>query len=445
MSGRSLSTAADLANGTLHHRIRTDLEGKILSGEWPPGHRVPFEHELMAGYACSRMTVNKVLSGLAAEGLIERRRRAGSFVRRPQFQSAVLQIHDIKAEVSGRGQAYAYELLSQRRRKANAGDRELLSVGPHVGIIALRCRHLADGRPFALEERLINLAAIPAGRNDRLQVRAARHLASRPCALDGGRASHLGDGGRCRDGGSASRWPRDRHASSCGAAPGVPARPSPWFGSSFRAPSYHLVARFTPSQTVKPRELARAAQLHAFPHAGLAAPPELLNSSASAATPPTYPSCSTIFMMRGRSTPVRRPNSRPSMSRRALRTKRFSMLIRAPSPKWSTRSAMRSSASTCATRNAKEAAAARASSLRRTGSSSPTAMWSRGSIGSSSRSPMAEGSAAASSAMIRTPISPSCAPRSRCGSQARGSAIPRRCGVASSSWRSAIRSASNRP
>ncbi|MBW0003790.1 MAG: histidine utilization repressor [Hyphomicrobiales bacterium] len=155
------SRGVDLANGTLHHRIRADIEGKILSGEWAPGHRVPFEHELMAGYACSRMTVNKVLSGLAAEGLIERRRRAGSFVRRPQFQSAVLQIHDIKAEVSGRSQTYGYELLSQRRRKANAADRELLSVGPRTGILALRCRHLADGRPFAVEERLINLAAIP--------------------------------------------------------------------------------------------------------------------------------------------------------------------------------------------------------------------------------------------------------------------------------------------
>ena len=52
MNERFLSAATDLANGTFHHRIRADLEGKILSGEWPPGHRVPFEHELMAGYGC---------------------------------------------------------------------------------------------------------------------------------------------------------------------------------------------------------------------------------------------------------------------------------------------------------------------------------------------------------------------------------------------------------
>ena len=49
----------------LYQRIRSDLEAKIMSGDWPPGHRVPFEHELMESYDCSRMTVNKVLSALA--------------------------------------------------------------------------------------------------------------------------------------------------------------------------------------------------------------------------------------------------------------------------------------------------------------------------------------------------------------------------------------------
>ncbi|MBV9114567.1 MAG: histidine utilization repressor [Hyphomicrobiales bacterium] len=247
MNERSQSVAADLANGTLHHRIRVDLEGKILSGEWPPGHRVPFEHELMAGYGCSRMTVNKVLSGLAAAGLIERRRRAGSFVRRPQFQSAVLQIHDIKAEVSERGKTYAYELLSQRRRKANANDREALSVGPEVGILALRCRHLADGRPFALEERLINLTAIPAGETIDFKAEppgtwllghvpwteAEHHISAREADAEMARRLEVAEGSAC-----------------------LVVRRRTWRSGEtvtvvrliFPGPSYHLVARFTPSQ-----------------------------------------------------------------------------------------------------------------------------------------------------------------------------------------------------
>ena len=75
---------------TLYKQIRLDIERRVLTGEWPPGYRIPFEHELMTRYGCSRMTVSKALSKLARADLIERRRRAGTLVRRPKFLSAVL-------------------------------------------------------------------------------------------------------------------------------------------------------------------------------------------------------------------------------------------------------------------------------------------------------------------------------------------------------------------
>jgi GntR family histidine utilization transcriptional repressor len=145
----------------LYQRIRNDLEARITSGAWPPGHRVPFEHELMETYACSRMTVNKVLSALADAGLVVRRRRAGSFVSRPRVQSAILQIPDLKAEVEKRGESYGYRLLDLRKRKASAHDRARLGVGGQTPVLALRCRHEAEGQPFAIEDRLINLQAVP--------------------------------------------------------------------------------------------------------------------------------------------------------------------------------------------------------------------------------------------------------------------------------------------
>ncbi|TIP92587.1 MAG: GntR family transcriptional regulator, partial [Mesorhizobium sp.] len=96
---------------SLHQRILSDISERILSGAWAPGHRIPFEHELTAEYKCSRMTVNKALSQLAKAGLIERRRRTGSFVRRPQSQAAVLEIHDIRIEVEALGLPYRYECV----------------------------------------------------------------------------------------------------------------------------------------------------------------------------------------------------------------------------------------------------------------------------------------------------------------------------------------------
>lgn len=145
----------------LYQRIRADLEDKIISGRWPPGHRIPFEHELVETYGCSRMTVNKVLSGMAAAGVIERKRRVGSFVAKPLVQSAVLHIPDIQAEIAKRGESYDYELLSRRRRKATRADLEQLGTDKACDVLSLQCRHIAKGRPFALEERLINLDVTP--------------------------------------------------------------------------------------------------------------------------------------------------------------------------------------------------------------------------------------------------------------------------------------------
>jgi GntR family histidine utilization transcriptional repressor len=146
---------------TLYKQIRIDIERRILTGEWPPGHRIPFEHELMSRYGCSRMTVNKALSELAQADLIERRRKAGSFVRRPTFLSAVLKIADIRAEIGALGRSYGYELIECRRRAANAADRARLGVRKTGKVIAIACRHSADGLPFAIEDRLIDLDAVP--------------------------------------------------------------------------------------------------------------------------------------------------------------------------------------------------------------------------------------------------------------------------------------------
>ena len=154
-----------MSDGALHKRIRAEISERILSGAWPPGHRVPSEHELMVEYGCSRMTVNRALEPLADSGLIERRRKVGTFVARPRIHSVVLDVPDIAAEVTARGEPYGYELLSQETRMATPRDAADLGLDRRAEILALRCLHRASGRPFALEDRLINLSAAPQARD----------------------------------------------------------------------------------------------------------------------------------------------------------------------------------------------------------------------------------------------------------------------------------------
>lgn len=146
---------------TLHRRILADIEGKIVSGEWPPGHRLPIEIDLARQYDCSRMTVNKVMTQLVQSGLIERRKKSGSFVTQPKAQSAVLEIHDIRDEIVSLNLDYDYALISLARRSATLDDRRRLGLADPHAVMEVTCLHLAGGQPFCLEERLINLSTVP--------------------------------------------------------------------------------------------------------------------------------------------------------------------------------------------------------------------------------------------------------------------------------------------
>lgn len=146
---------------TLHAKIRSTIERSIATGAWRPGHQVPSEAQLAERFGCSRMTVNKVLAELARAGLLHRRRRRGTIVAEPGAPSAMLPIPDLEAEVVARGSAYRYELLARRNRLATAAERALLGLPRPTPVAVLRTLHLADEQGWALEDRLINLDAVP--------------------------------------------------------------------------------------------------------------------------------------------------------------------------------------------------------------------------------------------------------------------------------------------
>jgi len=146
---------------TLHDQIRAGIETNILSGVWRPGDRIPFEHELMTQFGCARMTVSKAIASLVDAGLVVRRRRAGSFVAQPRMHAAILEIPDIQAEVAARGEVYSLKLLSRRRRKPRTGVGDEVTLAAGGDLLSIRCLHLATGRPFAIENRLISLANVP--------------------------------------------------------------------------------------------------------------------------------------------------------------------------------------------------------------------------------------------------------------------------------------------
>lgn len=232
---------------SLHGRILGELEGRILSGEWPPGHHIPSEHELANIYDCSRMTVNKVLTQLVRAGLIERRRKAGSFVRRPHSESAVLEIKDIKSEVLEQGLTYSYEILSARKRPSRAGDRLKLALAVAAPVLDIVVRHKAGRRPFCLEERLINLTAVPDAGSERFAElapgpwliarvpwsRAEHRIRAETSSAEAARQLEVGPSTACLVVERRTSWAE---------------QPITFVRLTYPGDAHELVARFTPSQ-----------------------------------------------------------------------------------------------------------------------------------------------------------------------------------------------------
>ncbi len=142
-------------------RIQQDLEEKIISGAWPPGVRVPYEHALMEQYGCSRMTVSKAMNELSGRGLIVRRGRAGSFVATPGVERSVLKIEDF-ADIAARdGQDYRHVLRKRRTRTLRSAEARRLGLSALARVVDIQCKHLLAGVEVAWEERLIFLGTVP--------------------------------------------------------------------------------------------------------------------------------------------------------------------------------------------------------------------------------------------------------------------------------------------
>lgn len=144
-----------------YRQVKSDILSKITSGHWGPGCLLPNEIELAAIYGCARATVNRAMRELADDGIIERRRKAGTRVRASPVRQARFDIPLVHREIEEKGAEYRYSLASRSVEDAPAWLRARLRLAEGTQALHLVCMHYADGAPYQHEDRWINLAALP--------------------------------------------------------------------------------------------------------------------------------------------------------------------------------------------------------------------------------------------------------------------------------------------
>jgi GntR family histidine utilization transcriptional repressor len=141
--------------------VKSDILSKITTGEWEPGNLVPNEVDLAATYGCARATVNRAMRELADDGLIERRRKAGTRVRMTPIRQARFDIPIVRVEIEEKGAEYRYSLVSSSVEPAPDWLRARLNLSNKSKVLRLVCMHYADGDPYQHEDRWINLTSLP--------------------------------------------------------------------------------------------------------------------------------------------------------------------------------------------------------------------------------------------------------------------------------------------
>ena len=145
----------------LYAKVKEHILDNIRSGAWEAGRRVPSENELVESFRISRMTANRALRELTAEGYLNRVPGVGTFVKEAPALSSLMELRNIAEEIAQRGHRYSSRVIAKATVDSNPAlnaefeDRALKRLF-HIVIV-----HEENGVPVQLEDRHVNPAVVP--------------------------------------------------------------------------------------------------------------------------------------------------------------------------------------------------------------------------------------------------------------------------------------------
>ncbi|MDX5594286.1 GntR family transcriptional regulator [Pseudovibrio sp. SPO723] len=154
--------------------VRERIHDWILSGRYGPGDKLPKDSELALQMDCARSTIQRAMQDLSDSGIIERRRKGGTHVRKNPLVRATLDIPVTRHEIEGRGGQYGYQLIEKVQRPPTRAVQAALGMAEPQDMLQIVCLHLSDGRPYTLENRWVSIETVP----DILQVDLTRENAN---------------------------------------------------------------------------------------------------------------------------------------------------------------------------------------------------------------------------------------------------------------------------
>ena len=142
-------------------QVKDFILERIAAGSLRAGERVPSENELTRTLTVSRMTANRALRELAADGVLVRVAGVGTFVAEQRVHAHPLEVRNIADEIRARGHEYRVKVLALDSLSASRELAERCGVKPGAQLDYSLLTHFEDAAPLQVEERYVNPQVAP--------------------------------------------------------------------------------------------------------------------------------------------------------------------------------------------------------------------------------------------------------------------------------------------
>jgi GntR family transcriptional regulator len=141
----------------LQRLLRDAIKQRLLL----PDSALPPERDLAEEFAVSRITIRKALEGLVEEGLLSRRRGAGTFVTGSRVEKSFSKLSSFSEDMISRGRRPHSVWVN--RSVGTVTPEESLSLGLSPGAVVYRFHRIryADETPMALEFSTVPAYCLP--------------------------------------------------------------------------------------------------------------------------------------------------------------------------------------------------------------------------------------------------------------------------------------------
>jgi GntR family transcriptional regulator len=145
----------------LYSQIRDLLIGRMVSGDWRPGHMLPSEFKIAEEYGVSQGTVRKAIEDMEAEKLVVRRQGKGTFVIARSLPSTHFNFFRITADNGAKLQLTGNRLLFLRKDPATPAEAKALVLKRDAEVFRFHRVRLFHNVPIILEQIVLPEAVFP--------------------------------------------------------------------------------------------------------------------------------------------------------------------------------------------------------------------------------------------------------------------------------------------